>query len=478
MSLGERPQGPGSFVDTFADCPVRSSDAIRLVRLACSILRSPATPARPSRPRAMLTTADPRRDAGDAWAHLARVGPWVLVAGSAFTAPFATALSLTLTGDRLLALAALAVACALALTHRLHWTSVHSALAVFVGVEIVTSVLSLRAWPQGIKFMTVYVLGFGCFCLAAEWARRTDGQHRVATAWIAVGAVLGVIGTVVSVAANLSQRPLWGTGLVQALAQGAGPPRLVFAGEATFREWNLLSSFLLVPFALELWLWRPDATPRPSAWHPAAMAALVFGLAFGFTRAAWLAMAALIAVWWWSRRPRAPQLAALGAMLALAFLLQAAAVGSSALWFRVGNPLLDPNVMGRVAISRATIASSRMRPVLGHGVGSVNGLSALRPDGTRISKIWNGNALLFVLHDSGLVGLAALLGLGTVVARRAMPAIRGAAGAGPTSLAVPTLAAGVALGFAYLFTHGLWLMYSYVHLGLLTAVTGAGANDA
>jgi hypothetical protein len=39
---------------------------------------------------------------------------------------------------------------------------------------------------------------------------------------------------------------------------------------------------------------------------------------------------------------------------------------------------------------------------------------------------------------------------------------------------VPLLVAGAALCFAYQFTHGLWLMYPYVYLGLLTAATDHG----
>lgn len=426
----------------------------------------------------MLTTADARPSPVDPWSRLEQVGPVLLVLGCAFTTPFVTAFPVTLTGDRLLALAALAVASALGLARRLRWTPVHSALALFVGVQVVTSALNARVWPQGLKFMTVYVMGLACFCLAADWARGVDGQRRVVTAWIAVGAGLGVIGTVVSVWANLSQQRLWGTGIVQRLLLDGGHPRLVFAGQATFREWNLLSSFLLVPFTVGLWLWRPTGSPRPRAWLPASMAALVFGLAFGFTRAAWLAMAGLITFWWWARRPGRRQLAALGAMLTLAFLLQAAVLGASPLWFRLGNPLHDWNVRGRLAISDATIESWRTRPIVGHGAGSVNRLSVILPDGARIQKAWNGNFVLFVLHDSGVCGLAALSGLGVVVWRRAARSIGPGAKGMSSSLAVPTLAAGVALCFAYLFTHGLWLMYPYVYLGLLTAVTAPDVGGA
>ncbi len=90
-----------------------------------------------------------------------------------------------------------------------------------------------------------------------------------------IGAGLGLIGTVVSVWANLPQKRVWGTGIAQVLWFGL--PKLVFAGKATFAEWNLLSSFLLIPLALSLWRWPRDAHAR---WLTASLGAVVFGLAF------------------------------------------------------------------------------------------------------------------------------------------------------------------------------------------------------
>ena len=77
-----------------------------------------------------------------------------------------------------------------------------------------------------------------------------------------------------------------------------------------------------------------------------------------------------------------------------------------------------------------------------------------------------GNLVLFVLHDSGLVGLAALIAV--VVAAAAMVRRAGAV-AGPLRghAGGALVVAGVALLFAWQFTHALWLMYPYVYLGLL-----------
>jgi O-antigen ligase len=393
-----------------------------------------------------------------------------------FTAPLFTVARLTLTGDRLLGLLALGVLIGLSVMRRLRWTPIHSALALFVGVQVLTTLANAEPWPQGLKFVTIYVLGFACFCLAAESARSPEGRHGFVTAWIAVGAGLGVIATVLAVWANLSQTLVWGTGIVQALSVDPEHPRLVFAGRVTFQEPNLLSSFLLIPFALGLWLWRPrtDAASSPRCLV-ASLAALVFGLTFGFTRAAWCSMAGIAALWWWSERPPWRRVAALGAMLLLAFLLQTAVVGASPFGFRILQPTktgYDRNLLGRFEISKVTVDSWLTRPLVGHGAGSINRLSIVRPSGKRIERIWNGNLILFVLHDSGLVGLAALLWLSVVVWRRGARVIRrGMDVAQTSSLTIPLLAIGGGLCFAYQFTHGLWLMYPYVYLGLLAAAT-------
>lgn len=367
---------------------------------------------------------------------------------------------------------ALVLAAGLGLTRRLHWTSVHSALLAFVAAQVVTSLLNASAWPAGPKFSTIYVLGFACFCLAAEWARASDGPRRFERSWIVIGAALGVIGTIVALYGNLVQRQVWGVAFVQRL-DPVDARRFVFAAQATFNERNLFSSFLLVAFALALWRWtRASDRGRVPPWLFGSLAGLVFGLVFGLTRAVWLAVAALTVLWWRTRRPPWRSLAALGSIAALAVLLQAAAIGHTPLWFRMGNPRDDADMQGRYSINGATIASWLGRPVLGRGAGSVNALSIVKPNGKRLEHVWNGNLVLFVLHDSGLIGFAALCGLAAVVSRRSRRALRADAHRA-SPLIVPLLAVGCALCFAFLFTHALWLMYPYVYLGFLTAVTAA-----
>jgi O-antigen ligase len=377
------------------------------------------------------------------------------------------------TGDRVLGLVLLGPLAWLAVTRRLHWTRVHSALALFVGGQVVTTLANVGPWPQGPKFVTIYLLGFAGFAVAAEWCRGRGQQERLATLWIVVGATVALLGACVAAWANLTHTYLWGTDVVHQFREytpGAVP---VFGARGTVREPNLLASFLLVPFTLGLWRWRSDGD-APSARGPliAGLAAIVLGLVFSFTRAAWIAAVGIIALWCWRERPPWRRVAALVAMFVVAFGLQAAVVGESALRFRMLDPLrnaFDKNVANRVEIVEVVVRSWATQPAIGHGAGSINRLSVVRPSGKRYDRIWSGNMVTFVLHDSGVLGLVTLVGLAVIVAGRLLRAVRRGA-----ALAWPLLAIGAALAFAYQFTHALWQMYPYVFLGLLTAATDDG----
>ena len=135
--------------------------------------------------------------------------------GSAWSGPLGTLFGVTITGDRVLGLAALALLVVLGAGGRLRWTRVHTASAVFVGAQLLTAAANVSAWPEGLKFVTVYVLGFACFALAVECARGVDGQRRMRTVWIAVAVLMSVVATVMADLSNVYQQPLWGTGAAQ-----------------------------------------------------------------------------------------------------------------------------------------------------------------------------------------------------------------------------------------------------------------------
>jgi O-antigen ligase len=416
-----------------------------------------------------------------------RIGPrqlglFLLISASAYSAPLLVAGSLTFTGDRLLGLAAVAAAALVAVRGGLRWTPVHSALAAFTVIQVLTALLAASSWSQGPKFSSIYILGFACFALTCEWSAGREGLWRAARLWIAIGAILGFAGALLSLLANFWQTPLWGTGASEFAEIRPGVSVIFYAAKVTFNEWNLYSSFLLVAFALALWAWQPrTADSRPRQWSGfLPVSGIALGLVFGLTRAAWVSMTGLLAFWLWARRPTRQQVGALVAVVALGFVVQAGALGGSPLYHRIVKPLKmgkDYNMAGRVEINEATIESSRERPFLGQGAGSTNSLKLPTIVPPPQVKPWNGNLVLFVLHDSGLLGLASLVGLVTVVVVAARRALRVADGAARPVL-VPLLAAGVALLFAYQFTHGLWLMYPYVYLGFLTAAMNSDAPSA
>jgi hypothetical protein len=487
-------------------------------------------------------------------------GLFAVIALSACTAPLVTAGNVTLTGDRLLGAAAVIAVAAMAVTRTLHWTAIHTAVAVFAGVQMLTSLAAASAWPAGPRFATVYVLGFASFALAAELAARARDPWMGARVWIAVGAILGLAGAGLAFVANLWQVDLWGSGHA-ATARGPRCAQIIlYAAKLTFGEWNLYSSFLLVAFALSLWWWRSGAAPP---WRygsgSVALSAIVLGLVFGMTRAAWIGMAALIALWVWARRPGWRATGALAGLVITGFAAQAAAIGQTPLYARVIRPVqrgLDRNIEIRRLINEATLESWRGAParaesgpragvhpppretdecqkgggqpaagsakpravtaapvpapvevradrdatepvpppatrpgartrspwqgqVFGNGAGSINGLRIVPPGEPALEKPWNGNVLLFVLHDSGAIGLASLAGLVVAVALVARGALRRTADMSGRALVVALLGAGVVLLFAYQFTHALWLMYPYVYLGLLSAAlarTSPGAD--
>jgi O-antigen ligase len=379
-----------------------------------------------------------------------------LILASAISMPLGRISGIALSGDRLMGLAAVVLLVVFLIGGSIRWTRIHLALGLFVAVQLATTVINARAWPRGLLLVTVYVLGFACFALTAHVAAREEIRRFAAQVLIAVGAAVGLIAAVLGLIANLWLPHLWGTAR---LSLGRSVTTPAWAAYATFSEPNFLGSFLLISLALGLWT-------LGRRWPE--LLGILAGIAFSFTRAAWLGMGGLLAAWIWMQRPsRKAILAVLGALV-LVFALHGASTGGVALLRRTVTPALtgtDETMKFRGKTNRAMLRSWKARPLVGHGAGAGSriGARAGRP-----GRHWAGNLEVHLLHNSGLLGLSAFVLLVGVVAADVLTARR-RRDDGWTTRGVPLAAAGVCLLFAYQFTHGLWVMYPYVYLGLLTA---------
>ena len=153
-------------------------------------------------------------------------------------------------------------------------------------------------------------------------------------------------------------------------------------------------------------------------------------------------------------------------------------VGIPVILQRTVLPLLtadDPSLGPRFRAHRALIESWWERPVLGHGAGAARMVKA-RGRGLSGRGVWAGNAEIHLLHDSGLLGLASFLLVIAAVCREIRHRLARGRDADWVTLGAPLAWGGVGLLLAFQFTHGLWVMYPYVHLGLLVAELRAGPS--
>jgi hypothetical protein len=391
----------------------------------------------------------------------------VLILGSAVSMPLFKVAGITLSGDRIVGLAAVAVVLVFAVHPGLRWTRIHGALGLFVATQLGTSLLNARAWPRGMLLVTVYVLGFACFALTAQVTQRADVRGFATRVLVATGAVVGFLAGGLAAVANLSGRPVWGTAFVP-MGHKGGP--FVFGAYATFLEPNFLGSFLLIPLALQLWAMRAERrAPFLLSRGGLLLAGIVTGIVFSCTRAAWIGLLGIAVAWTWSRRPPWTTAAQLFGTIALVFALQIATTGPAAFLQRTVLPFLtgtDSTVTPRASISAAMLHSWLERPLVGHGAGAGNRLTVTQPDGHILHGLWAGNVEVHLLQNSGLLGLAAFLVLAAVMWLE-VQRTRRRGGADDTLGGLA--ACGVWLLFAFQFTHGLWVMFPYVYLGLLTA---------
>jgi O-antigen ligase len=123
---------------------------------------------------------------------------------------------------------------------------------------------------------------------------------------------------------------LWGMyGTVKVLLEGASPQHAYGVGRPFFTEHGTYSAYLamILPMAI---LYAVECRGRARMWYAAASLAIGLGIAFSFTRAAWLSLLIVLPVtaglWAWWRRSAKP----FAVLAGLAILIAVAIVGVGA----------------------------------------------------------------------------------------------------------------------------------------------------
>jgi O-antigen ligase len=348
-----------------------------------------------------------------------------------------------------------------------------ASLGGFAGVQLLSSALNAAAWPAGLKFSLLYVLGLA-YAVAVFTATARETMARWAlTLVIGLGLAEALFGMISVLLLNVRGVSLGGASL-----NSIG----VAAARGTMSERNLFSSLLLVPYALALWRWGP--MPRRSWPIALAVTGMTAGISFGLTRAVWVAAAGIVVVWWWRVRPGRAKLLAvtlagiLGALtLTTSELL---AVERAQMQMGLYDRLLrysvqgsDPPAATRLEEVHTSAAGWRKAPWLGHGAGSVIGLEQFVGEMARLKKrrhAWVGNVCFMILHDAGLVGLMMFGGVVVTVAWDVWRTARLARNDGLQAEREAIAAGLVAVLLAWQTTNGLWLMYGYAFTGLLLSL--------
>lgn len=195
-----------------------------------------------------------------------------------------------------------------------------------------------------------------------------------------------------------------------------------------------------------------------------------------FSRAALLSLIVAIGwVFWRTRHLRYGSRNKLSVFVlgsALIFVIAATAVGG-VLQERASNlyyqGLMEGTTISRFIIIQAALEEVPQHPFLGTGTASFNlsfDWARYIPEWTS-DKTWIGNAPLRILHDTGLLGLTAVLGFLVSAWRKIRVGLRGGSSLVPMLL---SLSAGVMLyGISFQSTDGTTLAFFWVHLGFLAS---------
>jgi len=413
---------------------------------------------------------------------LTRVALVVLLALAASNRRLAEVMRVTVRVDWVGAVAALGVGTALLLAgRRLARTPALWWFLAFVGAQALAAVLNAGVWPRGFRFLLIYG-GALAYVVAVGLLIRDRATARFALGvMLAVAAAEAVLGVGTLLVRNTLALP---SGTFNDLGQEYSYSR----ARGLLGEPNLFASFLLPPFAVALWRWPPEPRWR---WPRALLVGvLAAALVCALTRVAWMAALGLVALWVWRLGPTRRQVGFVAGAVALTFVVLAATE-----WSMTGGDLRrggiyrqtlwpfvtrgDSSVQGRIMEIETGRASILDRPIVGHGPGSSNRLEQFVAEGRVLRRRgWIANATVFVLHDSGALGLLALAGTLLAAALGAWRAAR-RLGDPVTRRDHEALAFGlVGVFLAWQSTHGLWQMYGYAAFGVLLAMHALPDGEA
>jgi len=237
-------------------------------------------------------------------------------------------------------------------------------------------------------------------------------------------------------------------------------------------EANIFGSLLLGNFFLML---ADYAEGRRSPLHTAGLIIVLAGIAASLTRTVWIGLllgvlifAALLVA---AKRPGSSLLPVVAGLpiLGLAGLVVGSATPFAGRILDIIN-LHSSSASGRFVIFNAALADWRHHTLFGSGTGSFNfGAAPGQP------HPWLPNLFLLTLHDTGLLGLAALLLFLIAFYRFTIRAVRKG---GQESLLIAGCVAGVtALLVAFQTTSGFWFTYPWIVAGIGVAAARMSRAD-
>jgi O-antigen ligase len=277
-----------------------------------------------------------------------------------------------------------------------------------------------------------------------------------------------------------------GLGIVQSITSLAGLHLFdlyqVGRAQGLFNEPDWLGYYLLGVFFPLLAMIGADVWPRRRAWLQATLALVSLAMLLSQVRAAWLGLALGSVLFAVAHRAQALALVRRAWLPMVGGLVLVAAVGlatpdiSEAIGKRFDS-FADPNEtanMYRLYMAEVTMAMIWENPIVGYGLGSWGPLVGL----TGPNAVGTWNILMSIWFDTGLGGLATMLGLWGYVG---LTASRAAARTADPLLA--TLLRGLNLGFLAMiisnqFSDGSYFDFFWAYIGVMTAAARLATRQA